>query len=100
MTRTVAAVYEVSEFEIEARSGSGAGLPDVKCWDVPCTMSNVLVQRPEDQMTKYASWSVGRLTDTFDIVHGTSQHLTSGRFLRCHEPRFRFIHTFLGAKPL
>src|SRR5438876_12026421 len=27
-------------------------------------------------MTRCHIWSLGRLTNTFDIVHGTSQHLT------------------------
>src|SRR5438552_14149265 len=29
-----------------------------------------------DQTTRCHIWSLGRLTNTFDIVHGTSQHLT------------------------
>src|SRR5438034_6637892 len=29
-----------------------------------------------DPKTKCDIWSSGRLTNTFDIVHGTSQHLT------------------------
>ena len=49
----------------------------VKCWDVPCPMSYVFVKLLIDQMTSTSIWSMGQLTDTYDIVHGTSQHLTS-----------------------
>ena len=27
-----------------------AGSQNVRCWDVPCTMSNVFVKRPKNQM--------------------------------------------------
>src|SRR2546428_5104582 len=29
---------------------------NVKCWDVPCTMSHVLVEQPNDQLTHDATW--------------------------------------------
>ena len=39
-------------------------------------MSYVSVKRPND---KWGIWSVGHVTNTYDMGHGTSQHLTSKR---------------------
>ena len=62
----------VGHFELGKRA-----LLAVKCWDVPCTMSDVFVKGPTDQLTHLVVWSSGHVTNTSDIVHGTSQHLTA-----------------------
>jgi len=35
----------------------GDGIGDVKCWDVPCPMSDVFVKRPNYPMGHLVTWS-------------------------------------------
>src|SRR5438067_13463844 len=50
----------------------GPKLSDVGMSHVRCPM-----YLSHDQTTRCHIWFLGRLTNTFDIVHGTSQHRTS-----------------------
>src|SRR5262245_22435526 len=51
-------------------------LTDVKCWDVQWPMSYVSVKPPTDPIIHWVVGSFGRLTNTYDMGHWTSQHLT------------------------